>query len=225
MRERGALPKEEDDAVREENFLSSWLREDGREKEERIAKVGEENEEERGEKRKRDEEKEENQMGTVKKEGVTVLFRWVETWRLVVVFVGETSWRSLKNSSDCELDTRSHVRVVPDVTDVLVSPSSVVTEFCDGFSCYSDWEDVVPQSFSFSIKRAHCCTSTERYESSQVKPHPLSRRRMMPIAPLQNSNDTFKKSSGFSWWNVRCGVREKERSSQERNSIWKKITV
>ena len=30
------------------------------------------------------------------------------------------------------------VPVVPDVTDVLVSPSSVVTEFCDGFSCCSD---------------------------------------------------------------------------------------
>ena len=25
--------------------------------------------------------------------------------------------------------------MVPDVTDVPVSPSSVVTEFCDGFSC------------------------------------------------------------------------------------------
>ena len=28
--------------------------------------------------------------------------------------------------------------LVPDVTDVPVSPSSVVTEFCDGFSCCSD---------------------------------------------------------------------------------------
>ena len=41
MRERGALPKEEGDAVgenkamHEENFLSSWLREDESEKEER----------------------------------------------------------------------------------------------------------------------------------------------------------------------------------------------
>ena len=31
------------------------------------------------------------------------------------------------------------VLVVPDVTDVLVSPSSAVSEFCDGFSCCSDW--------------------------------------------------------------------------------------
>ena len=44
--------------------------------------------------------------------------------------------------------------VVLDVTDVPVSPSSVVTEFCEVFSCCSDWEDVVPQSFSFSKKRA-----------------------------------------------------------------------
>ena len=39
-------------AMHEENFLSSWLREDGREKEERTAKVGEENVEESGGKRK-----------------------------------------------------------------------------------------------------------------------------------------------------------------------------
>ena len=31
------------------------------------------------------------------------------------------------------------MRVVPDVTDVLVSPSSVVTEFCDVSPCCSDW--------------------------------------------------------------------------------------
>ena len=35
--------------------------------------------------------------------------------------------------------------MVPDVTDVPVSPSSVVTEFCDGFSFCSDWEFVEPQ--------------------------------------------------------------------------------
>ena len=49
----------------------------------------------------------------------------------------------------------SHVRVVLDVTDVPVSPSSVVTEFCQVFSCCSDREDVVPQSFSFSPKSEH----------------------------------------------------------------------
>ena len=43
--------------------------------------------------------------------------------------------------SDCELVTWV------DVTDVLVSPSSVVAEFCDGVSCCPDWEFVEPKSF------------------------------------------------------------------------------
>ena len=79
----------------------------------------------------------------------------------------------LEDSSDCKPDTRARVPDITDVTDVPVRLSSVVTEFCDGFSCYSNWEDVVPQSFSFSPrKRAHCCTSTQEemtYESSRVK--------------------------------------------------------
>ena len=83
--------------------------------------------------------------------------------------------------ADLEPDTgRGKVYVVLVVTDVLVSPSSVVTEFCDGFSCCLDWEFVEAESFSFSQKRAHCCTATQeemRYESTQVKAPPLSRRR------------------------------------------------
>ena len=97
--------------------------------------------------------------------------------------------------SDCEPDSCAEMRVVSYVTDVSVSPSSVVTEFCEVFSCCSHWEDVVPQSFSFSKKRTHCCTSTQeemRYESPQVKALPLSIRRKMPPTPLQDSNDTFE---------------------------------
>ena len=37
----------------------------------------------------------------------------------------------------------------------LFPPSSVVTEFCEVFSCCSDWEDVVPQSFSFSMLKRY----------------------------------------------------------------------
>ena len=103
--------------------------------------------------------------------------------------VKEGLWEGLlekhEDLSDCEPDSRACVRMVPDVTDVLVSPSSVVTEFCEVFSCCSDWEDVVPQSFSFSKKRAHCCTSTQeemRYEGSQGKALPMTRRRMTPKA-------------------------------------------
>ena len=55
-----------------------------------------------------------------------------------------------ENWSDCELDSRARVRMALGVTDVLVSPSSVVTELCDVSSCCSDWEFVEPQSFSFS---------------------------------------------------------------------------
>ena len=74
LRERGALPKEEGSdagrgykAMHDENFLSSWLREDGREKEERTVKMSGDIEEERGEKRKREGEKEENETGSVKR--------------------------------------------------------------------------------------------------------------------------------------------------------------
>ena len=49
--------------------------------------------------------------------------------------------------SDSGPETRVDVSVVPDVADVLVSPYSVVTEFCDGFWCCSDWEFVETQSF------------------------------------------------------------------------------
>ena len=52
-KDRGAFPKEECDAM-EENFLRSWLREDAREQEERMVEVGNESEEDRGEKRRRE---------------------------------------------------------------------------------------------------------------------------------------------------------------------------
>ena len=97
--------------------------------------------------------------------------------------------------SHLEPETRVDVLVVLDVSDVLVSPSSVVTEFCDGLSCCSDREDVVPQSFSFSKKRARSWTVTQeemRFESAQVKAPPLSRRRTMPPTPLQISYLLFE---------------------------------
>ena len=100
--------------------------------------------------------------------------------------------------SDCEHDSCAHVRVVLDVLDVLASRSSVVTELCDVYPCGSDWEFVEPQSFSFSKKRAHCGTDTQeeiRCEGSPVK-GPLSRRRMAPPTPTQNSNTSFVRDHG-----------------------------
>ena len=88
-----------------------------------------------------------------------------------------------------------------DVAVVLVSPSSVVTEVCDGFSLGSDWEFVEPQSFSFSKMRARVWTATQeemRYESSQVEAPPLSRRRMMPPTPLENSCSAFEEEQEHS---------------------------
>ena len=73
------------------------------------------------------------------KEDVSVLFRW----RLFEIFsqgegLRELLWFFLGGPvgealSDFEPDTRLDVSAVPVVTDVLVSPSSVVTEFCVGF--------------------------------------------------------------------------------------------
>ena len=135
-------------------------------------------EEGKGEKRKREEENEENQTVTVKRRSEG--FVSVEAFEFFsqggdLEICGDLSWRDLCEKhvdlSDGKLDSCAHVRVVPDVTDVS-SPSSVVTELCEVFSCSSDWEDVLPPSFSFSKKRAHCCTSTQeemRNEGSQGK--------------------------------------------------------
>ena len=72
---------------------------------------------------------------------------------------GDFSWgdplEKLENWSDRELVSCERVRVVPDVTDVAVSPSSVVTEFCHVSSCCSDCEFVEPQFFSFTKKSVH----------------------------------------------------------------------
>ena len=97
--------------------------------------------------------------------------------------------------SDCELDSCARVRLVLDVTDVPVSPSSV----CDVSPCGSDWEFVEPQSFSFSQKRTHCGTDTQeemRHEGSPVKAPPLSRRRVTPPTPLQNSYSSLVRNHG-----------------------------
>ena len=82
--------------MNEEHFLSSWLREDGRE-------LSNENEAERGEKRKREGETEENKTERVKRrcDGfVSVeafeIFSHSETWRVAVVFRVWISGRCLR---------------------------------------------------------------------------------------------------------------------------------
>ena len=55
---------------------------------------------------------------------------------------GVDLWDKPEDLSDCEPNACALVRAVPGVTDVLVFPSSVVTECCEIFS-----------GFSFSKKR------------------------------------------------------------------------
>ena len=105
------------------------------------------------------------------------------------------------------------VPVVLGVTDVRVSLSSVVAEVSDGFSCSSDWEFIEPQSFSFSRKRSlYCAVAQEemRHESSQVKPPPLSRRRVIPPTPMQSSYSSFEEEQ------VRSEVEDQIWSAHDR---------
>ena len=93
-------------------------------------------------------------------------------------FLGEAPFDDGESWSGCGPDLCASVRLVLDVTDMPVSPSSVVTELCGCFVLFSDWSLVEPQSCSFSQKCAHCCTVTQEDEDSPVKAPPPSRRRM-----------------------------------------------
>ena len=144
----------------------------------------------------REEEKEENEIVTVKRR------RKVSVSVVAFDIFGEggdlesyedLSWEDPfddgENWSGCGHDPCASVRLVPDVTDVPVPPSLVVTELRGAPPCLSDWGLAEPQSFSFSGGRAHCCTVTQeemRYEDSPVKAPPPS--RMTPPTPLQNSH-------------------------------------
>ena len=104
----------------------------------------------------------------VLKEDVSVPFLWMPLISSVkgrdLESCGSLSWEEgcgSEDLSDCELEARVHVSVVLHVTDVLVSPSSVIIGFCNGFSFCSDWGFVEPQPFSFSKKRARSWTVTQ----------------------------------------------------------------
>ena len=111
--------------------------------------------EKKRERRGKEDQKEENETVTVK--------------RRCEHFVSESCCDLARDDLLGELDDMSDrepvsfelVRVVLDVTDVPVSPSSVIIELCEVSPCCSDWEFVKPQSYSLSKKRAHCCTDTQ----------------------------------------------------------------
>ena len=111
-------------------------------------KIGEEvrKKEKRENEEKRDGEKEENDMVNVRRRCVSL----ISTAAFDMYDQGEdletcgvTRGDVLENPndfSDCEHGTLMDVPAVLVVTDVPVSPSSVVTEFCDGASLGSDWQ-------------------------------------------------------------------------------------
>ena len=93
LQDREELPKEGGDGIREykavheENFLSSWLRKDGKNKEEIIMEVDKETKEETSKKRKREVEKEENETVIVERRCVNS----VSTEAFEIFSQGETS--------------------------------------------------------------------------------------------------------------------------------------
>ena len=210
MEERGRLPNEEGGVVKEykamheeDFFWSSGLREDKRDNEERKAKLIEK----KKKRKNRGKGKRRKKRAKRRLEDVRILF----LWKLFEIFnqggdmesCGDVSWEDLleepKDLSDREPVSCDLVRVVPAVIDVLVFHSAVVTELCDASPCCSDWEFVEPQVFSFSRKRAHCCTKTKdemRYEGLPMTAPPLSRRRMTSPTPVQNSHTSFVRDHG-----------------------------
>ena len=177
------------------------------------------NKEEKVEKRKREEEKEGNE--TRSKEDVRVVFLLRPLKNFVkgeIWSCGDLSWEDLldkpEDLSDCEPVSCELVRVVLDVTDV---PSSVVTEFCDVSSMCSDPEFVEPQ-----------CTLLYKYAGGGEVRRLTSESALafnkkddlcnIRTPPLRGSREVMKRKE-------EDGMREKEQSSQGRNSFWKEVTV
>ena len=110
---------------------------------------------------------------------------------------GGDSWCDLWDDhcgvSDCASGTGTNGPVVPVVTDVLVSLSSVVAEVCHCFSLGSDWEFVEPQSFAFPKKRSFMRAENQRDELRRVA---SESRRMMPPTTQQIS---FSSTDGSQW--------------------------
>ena len=95
----------------------------------------------------------------------------------------------LEDLSDCEPETRVEVTDVPDVTDVLVSSASVVTELCDVSSCFSEWDLVEPHSLS--LQKAGLFSYAGRDEVRKLTSESASAIEEMPPTPLQKSYSSF----------------------------------
>ena len=133
---------------------------------------------------------------------------------------GDLSWEDLldktEDLSDCEPGTWTDVSAVLVVTDVSVSPSSVVTECYEDVSLDSDWEFVEPQSFSFSQKRSIVLEENRGgYEGTPVKTLPNTRRRMMPPTPQQSAHSSTDERQ----WQPEMKVQQSFWSTRERTVI------
>ena len=61
-----------------------------------------------------------------------------------------------------------------------------------------------------------------RYESSQVKAPPLSRRRMIPPTPMQSSHSSFEEEQVYSNMEDQTwSAVDEEQFLRERSGIWK----
>ena len=103
----------------------------------------------------REGEKEENATVNCSKEDVSILCRL----RPLTFIVKEKTWRVVVILGViCGIILVAYLAVILWIGRVClfvlvhVSPSSVVTDFCDDVSLESDWEFVAPQSSSFSKK-------------------------------------------------------------------------
>ena len=108
------------------------------------------------------------------------------------------------------------------VNDVLVSPSSAVTEMCEGVSSVSDLEVVEPQSFPFSNKRSFVCAENQgemSNEGSPVEAPPSTRRRMMPPTPQHISHSSTDERQ----WQADLEAQQSIWSTRERRVLrqWK----
>ena len=100
--------------------------------------------------------------------------------------------------------------VVFGVTDVLVSPSSVVAEMCEGVSLSS-----------FSKKRSIVWVENQEemsYEGTPVKAPPTSSRRMMPPTPQQSSHSSIENMQWQSEMEVQGSWNARERTVREWNN-------
>ena len=142
LQDRGALPTEEGDVVREykamheEQFLSSWSREDGKDKKERNMVVDRETKEDVSKTRKR-EEKEENETVIVKRRCVNAAEAFDINRQEEVSESCGNSWSDLLNES-CGLSDCDSVTWTGCSCGACV-PYSAVAVMCEGVSSDSDW--------------------------------------------------------------------------------------